>query len=132
MCFLVKWEKNGNNARLVRNVGIVDDDISFLKTEIKNLPKVECVIFRMMDLKGNILPSQNRDNFYINNTGISFCYKKKLFNENSLILLLSNYEDFEILNKMRQHGKKIIISQYITYYVRHEIIPPNMINIKLI
>lgn len=128
----------GNRAGDIRNFGIskantewvafLDDDdtispkyIKRFNEEIEFYKDVECVIFRMWN--GVLtLPSIHHNTFYIHRVGISFAMKKSLQER----FIASSTEDFDILNKMRNNKRKMIISPYINYFVRTS--PNELIN----
>lgn len=131
---------NKNSAGLVRNVGIeqvmtewvgfVDDDdvlspyyIHCLKDELINSLTVDCVIFRM--IYTHIMPLPRDTDFHRNFVGISFCYKTELFHQ-GFQFIPSSGEDYDLLNRFRDEGIKMIISSHITYKVRDYDIHPNM------
>jgi hypothetical protein len=122
-----------NHAGEVRNfamkmvttewVGFVDDDDAISKDyvekfeeEIKITPEAKCIIFRMKFKFGGaeVMPEPHHDNFYQNKVGISFAFKKDL----NLSFDPSSTEDFYLLSKIRNQKNKIIISPYVTYFVR--------------
>lgn len=137
-------EQGKSRAGLVRNIGLemvmneynkdcawigfVDDDdclspdyIDNLKSElnisqVSNFCKPEVIIFRMAYENGFVLPTQQDRNIILKKVGISFCinyniaYKYKF--ENHI------YEDFMYLKRLQNNGHKIIISEYVSYYVR--------------
>lgn len=137
-------QENGKSrAGLIRNIGIeivlkdykdcqwigfVDDDdclsayyIDNLKSElnidkVSNFCKPELIIFRMAYENGYVLPTPQDRNIILKKVGISFCinrtiaYKYKF--ENHI------YEDFIYLKKLQNNCHKIIISEYVSYYVR--------------
>ena len=125
-----------NSAGLVRNEGmkIVDtkwigflDDDDFISDDYvekfyqtikeNNHTGLDVLIFRMINCENLILPPLNTDNFNVSQVGISFVMTKKLF-DNGYIFTPSKIEDFELLDKIRNDKHKILISPYITYYVR--------------
>lgn len=106
-------------------IGFVDDDdtlgpdyIEKFEEEIKLNSDTQCIIFRMTTVhdKSGIFPKPQDKNFIKNNVGISFVMKKKL----NLLFEPSGTEDFTLLNKIREQGNKIVISPYVTYFVREE------------
>lgn len=126
-----KLGKDTNSAGLVRNYGIekadtkwigfVDDDDTLLphyvdsfKEEV-NRNDLDCIIFRMIFEK--IMPQGFDKTFYCNYVGISFCYKKELFND-GYQFIPSSGEDFNLLDRMRSNSKKMLMSDRITYKVR--------------
>jgi glycosyltransferase involved in cell wall biosynthesis len=135
-----KLGKDKNSAGLVRNIGIekiktdwigfVDDDdtlsayyVTRLKEELIRSHKLECVIFRM--IYTSIMPLPHQYDFFCNFVGISFCYKMDLFREGYKFVPGSG-EDYDLLNRLRNDDKKILISPYVTYKVRHCKIPANI------
>lgn len=131
----IKINKVGklNYAGYVRNygikevetewIGLLDDDdtisenyVEKFKEEINTNPDAKCIIFRMktnFDVD-KILPAQHHKNFIKNKVGISFAFKKDL----NLLFEPSATEDFDFLNRIRENNHKMIISPYITYFVR--------------
>lgn len=104
-------------------IGFVDDDdtlgpdyIERFEEEIRLNPDAQCIIFRMTTVhdKSGVFPKPQDKNFIKNNVGISFVMKKKL----NLLFEPSGTEDFTLLNKIREQGNKIVISPYVTYFVR--------------
>jgi hypothetical protein len=131
-----------NSAGLVRNIGIatidfltewigfVDDDdtlspyyINNLKTEIKITPDIELCIFRMIYENGFVLPGKYDRNLLRGKVGISFALKYDL----TLKYLFTNnpFEDFIYLKTIQTAGIKILISSFISYYVRCKYVPNN-------
>ena len=129
-----------NNAGLVRNIGIknvensewigfLDDDdyisndyITNLKNEI-SLNIFDICIFRMAYNNKLVLPTKNDKNIIRNKVGISFAVKKYITITN---LFINNpFEDFLYLKQLQNQKYKIIISSYISYFVRT---PPYIIN----
>ena len=138
-----------NNAGLIRNIGInyckntewigfLDDDdylsndyISSLKKEILINKDIEICIFRMAYSNGYILPSKYDKNIIMKKVGISFVVKKYVFNR----VKFSNYpfEDYLFLKDAQNKKYKIIISSFVTYFVRttptkYHIFPKVLIN----
>jgi glycosyltransferase involved in cell wall biosynthesis len=122
-----------NHAGNVRNIAISqadtdwvaflddDDTISnnyvdrFYEETIENTD-TKCIIFRMKTLfdPAGILPEPNHNTFFKCRVGISFAMKKDI----NLMFEPSHIEDFTLLNKIREKGHKMIISPYVTYFVR--------------
>jgi len=124
-----------NSAGLVRNIGIqsidfltewigfVDDDdtlspdyINNLRTEIEITPDIEVCIFRMIYENGYVLPGKYDRNLLRGKVGISFALKYDI----TLKYLFTNnpFEDFIYLKTLQKAGIKMLISSYISYYVR--------------
>jgi hypothetical protein len=136
---IVEIEKTGNiekkySSGQVRNIGFkhvkntewigfLDDDdclsnnyISRLKEEIKINNNIEVCIFRMGYENQFILPTFNDRNIIRNKVGISFTIKKYISDK---ILFENNpYEDFLYLKILQNNKYKILISSYVTYFVR--------------
>ena len=126
-----------NSSGLVRNYGInyinnnietewigfLDDDdtiskdyISRLKEEIEHNNHIEICIFRMCYSNGYILPSAIDKNIIRNKVGISFAIKSYISKDN----LFNNnpFEDYFYLKNLQSKKYKILISSYVTYFVR--------------
>ena len=133
---IIEIEQKGrdtNSAGDVRNyglkyvktkwVGFVDDDdiiapdyVESFYNEIKEYPNIDVLIFRMYDEPNNrIIPNINSDNFYVGDVGISFIIKTHIFEK--IQFTPSSVEDYEYLNKLRENNYRILISQYIKYYI---------------
>jgi len=135
---IIEIEKTGinNNAGLVRNIGIkyvnnsewigfLDDDdyisnnyITNLKTEIF-LNNIDVCIFRMGYENKCILPLKNDRNIYRNRVGISFAIKKYI--SNTVLFVNNPFEDYIFLKELQNKKYKILISSFVSYFVR---IPP--------
>ena len=90
----------------------------FYKELNDNKIDLDVIIFRMK-LNDRIIPKLDSDNFYICDVGISYIFKKEIFDK-GIIFLPSGAEDYVHLNEMREKGYKIMISPYIKYYVRSD------------
>lgn len=130
-----KLGQASNSAGLVRNegmklvntewIGFVDDDDTLSNTyvdkfyaEIEQTPDASTIIFRMLESDGKtVLPRPNHKDFYVNEVGISFAMKKSLFTE-GFSFIPSSTEDYALLDKIRSHKRKMVISPYCTYFVR--------------
>jgi hypothetical protein len=130
--------KNKSSAGLVRNygldyikkeniitewIGFLDDDdylssdyIDNLKKEINNNNYIEICIFRMAYENGYILPTKNDKNIILKHVGISFCFKYNVLKD---VLFQNNaFEDYLLLKTLQFKKYKIIISSYVTYFIR--------------
>ena len=125
-----------NNGGLVRNegikhantewIGFVDDDdilrptyVDLFNEELNNNTDADVIIFRMILPNGTILPPLNNYNdFKKCQVGISFCLKRSLFVDENFWFENSTTEDFDLLDKLRSAGKKIVMSDHVTYLVR--------------
>lgn len=137
---ILECEKKGvniNSAGEVRNYGISfvetkwiafldDDDIidhDYIETFYNEINlcndlhlDLDLLIFRMND-NGRIIPKLKTDNFYLCDVGISFILKKEIYDEGCKFTP-DGAEDFLYLDKIRELGKKMMISPYVKYYVR--------------
>ena len=122
-----------NYAGFVRNIGFkyvkdtewiafLDDDdyihemyITYLKKEINNCPTIDICLFRMIDIKLNIIPLKEDNQIIKNHCGISFAIRKKI--TKNIIFENNKCEDYIYLKKAEYYGYTIIISNYITYYM---------------
>ena len=130
-----KLGQGTNNAGLVRNYGItfadtewiafVDDDdnlsrryVDIFLEESSAYTLADIIIFRMEAYKDCILPKFSTETFYFEEVGISFAVKKKVFDEGH-IFIPSGREDFVYLDGARNKKYNIMISPYVTYFVRN-------------
>ena len=136
---VIEIEKCGNLekkncAGLVRNIGFkyikksewigfLDDDdylsnnyISKLKEEININNKVEVCVFRMGYENKCILPTANDRNIIRNKVGISFAIKKNI--SNNIFFNNNPFEDYIFLKELQKKKYKILISSYVSYFVR--------------
>jgi glycosyltransferase involved in cell wall biosynthesis len=137
---VLECEKKGvniNSAGEVRNYGMSfvetkwiafldDDDIidnDYIETFYNEINlcndlhlDLDLIIFRMND-NGRIIPKLKTDNFYLCDVGISFIFKKEIYDEGCKFTP-DGAEDFLYLDKIRKLGKRIMISPYVKYYVR--------------
>jgi hypothetical protein len=124
-------------AGLVRNVGIqnldvntkwvgfLDDDDTISSSYIDNIIKEEnlsnpdIIIYRMAYQNGYVLPTKFDKNIIRNKVGISFCLKthiaKNTYFENN------PYEDYIYLKNLEKLKYKIVISNYVTYFIKMNI-----------
>jgi len=131
-----KLGENINSAGNVRNYGIrfaktkwiafLDDDdeiandyIDIFYRELKILPDLDVLIFRMKQ-ENRIIPNLKIDNFYICDVGISFVMKKSIYDK-GLKFIPNSAEDFLYLDQIRNKKYKIVISPYIKYFVKGNI-----------
>jgi len=106
-------------------VGFVDDDdslnISYVSRVIehaKDYPMCDCIVFRMcFGDYVNKPPWIHSTNFYLNQTGISFAVKSRVFHTFHHYFTPSFVEDFLFLDKLRYLNFPILLSGYNTYYV---------------
>lgn len=133
---IIEIEKCGikNSAGFVRNegikkcentewIGFLDDDdtlsndyIEKLKLEINLNNKIDVCIFRMGYENGYILPTMYDKNINRNKVGISFAIKKNIIEY--ILFENSPYEDYFFLKKIQSQKYNILISSYVTYFVK--------------
>ena len=68
--------------------------------------------------EAGIMPALSTETFYFEHVGISFAVKKKVFDEGH-IFTPSKKEDFVYLDEARNKKYNIMISPYVTYFVRN-------------
>jgi glycosyltransferase involved in cell wall biosynthesis len=134
LCLTISKLGRRNNAGHVRNIGLqivdtpwvgfVDDDdiltddyVKRLQEEIAITPSADTIIFKMID-RGRIIPPLSFNRLEIGQVGISFAYKQSLIME-GFIFEPSDIEDYNLLKKMENAGKRIVFSPFVTYLVRH-------------
>jgi glycosyltransferase involved in cell wall biosynthesis len=129
----MKINKTGvsNHAGNVRNSGMelvdtewisfVDDDdtlsenyVKWLNEEIIQHPESDVILFRYQHTHGMVIPPFELNEIVLNNVGISFSMKKKLFND-GYKFVPSYCEDYELLSRI----KNVYISKHVAYFVRH-------------
>jgi len=130
-----KLGEGTNSAGLVRNYGItfadtewvafVDDDdnlsrryVDIFIEESNAYALTDIIIFRIEAYKDCILPKFTTETFYFEQVGISFAVKKKVFDEGH-VFIPSKKEDFVYLDEARNKKYNIMISPYVTYFVRN-------------
>ena len=82
---------------------------------------VEAVVFRMNGVYPDgphVFPSQEDVMFQKDRVGISFAIKRRLF-EAGLWFQPSGREDFTLLERIFHANTKMVISPYVTYYVKN-------------
>ena len=107
-------------------IGFLDDDdtvhpkyIDYLQEEININPINDVCIFRMMYPNGYFLPNMYHTKIKVKQFGISFAFKKELLNNDNFQNFNNHpYEDFIFLKTLEEKKYKIIISPYISYFVR--------------
>lgn len=122
-----------SSAGYVRNIGLkmaqtpwiafLDDDdtldphyINYFIKEITIVPDADVIIFRMLD-GDKIIPSLDCNKIIKNNIGISFVIRSTLI-QKGFLFKQSHIEDYLFLKELYDANKVIILSPYITYYVR--------------
>lgn len=130
-----KLGEGTNSAGLVRNYGItfadtewvvfVDDDdsiceryVEIIIAESSSYTLADIIIFRMKTPCHCILPNLSTDTFYSCQVGISFAVKKKVFDEGHVFIPHPG-EDFNYLNEAINKKYNIMISPFVTYFVRN-------------
>ena len=131
-----KLGKDINSAGLVRNAAIryvetewiafVDDDDTLAHNYVETFyqesatePAVDVIIFRMTHY-GGIVPNLSTDDFYMGSVGISFAMRLHIF-QAGIEFIPDGYEDYDILNRIREKKYKMMISPFVRYFVRQQI-----------
>lgn len=124
----------------------VDDDdvlspdyVARLVEEVRLNPLVQSIIFRMCrafptETDRQALPLKEHDTFHVGAVGISFAIRGQLF-QSGFVFQPSPLEDFELLERVKNSHTKMVISPYVTYYVKgvrpldvNEVYPRHYIN----
>jgi hypothetical protein len=133
---------NKNHAGRVRNyafpyvkthwIGFVDDDdtlspyyIDYLEKEIEIAnQEVDVIIFRMIYKDMNFLPPEYQNDIQKTQVGISFCFRTSLIEKfPQLKFQNDSFEDYLFLQQCKDLHCKIIISPFISYYVKSTYFP---------
>jgi glycosyltransferase involved in cell wall biosynthesis len=106
-------------------IGFLDDDdylssdyITKLKKEIEMNEDIEVCIFRMGYKNKYIIPTKDDKNINRFRVGISFAVKKYITEKVSFTN--NPFEDFIYLKNIQYKKYKMVISSYVTYFVRTE------------
>ena len=107
-------------------IGFLDDDdylsddyICKLKEEININKNIEVCIFRMGFENKCILPFSSDKNIIRKHVGISFCFKQFIaINDIEIKFKNIPYEDFIFLKLLQSKKYKILISSFVTYFVK--------------
>ena len=129
----VTGEQRSNGAGNVRNYGIrkcttewiafLDDDDTLAHTYLETFynelnvtynPSV--VLFRMRHPEHGVVPNPSSVTLELYQVGISFLVKRKIFKE-GIIFVPSHIEDFNLIDRIRAEGYKIVMSPYVKYFV---------------
>ena len=130
----VKSDGAHGRAGRVRNYGIdarssgpwiafVDDDDVLHPEYVETLQQTvnggspDVVIFRMQYADGTVLPPPGATDFTKNNVGISFAYRKPLFDAGFQFAGNSETEDFDLLDKLRRAKRRIVMHPSVRYFV---------------
>ena len=136
---IIKIHKKGiiekkNCAGFVRNygmalakntewIGFLDDDdylapnyIEKLREEIDLNNEMDICIFRMAYKNKCVLPSKYDKNIIRTKVGISFTLKKSVADQ--ILFHNSPFEDFMYLKDAQNKKFKIVISSYVTYFIK--------------
>jgi glycosyltransferase involved in cell wall biosynthesis len=97
-----------------------DDYVECFHDELRRCPSVEAILFRMQFKNGMVLPSYSTRQLRKKQFGISFCFQMK---EDELYFINDPFEDYIFLKCLEYKKYKIVISPYITYYVRFTSLP---------
>ena len=84
--------------------------------ELANVYKPDLILFRMRHQEYGVLPKTNSVNIIQYESGISFALKRKIFND-GLWFNSSYAEDFDLLDRIKNAGYKIVMSPYVKYFV---------------
>ncbi len=136
-----KTGSSSNHAGKVRNyafshvrtpwIGFVDDDdtispyyINYLNQELEINEDVEVIVFRMIYKDMRVLPAEYQNDIQKMQVGISFCLRTSLLKKfPQLKFENDSFEDFLFLQQCKELHCKIVISPFISYYVKSSYFP---------
>lgn len=130
--FIVGYDDGEKGPGIVRNeliakvetpwVSFVDDDdtiitdyVDRLQEEIIKTPYADLIHFRQYFLRGQIIPAWPSVEW--GNIGIAFSVRREIALQ--FPFEQEPFEDFEFVKRIKDAGKVVIFSQYLTYRVRH-------------
>lgn len=130
---IINSDHTHGSAGYVRNIGLkiaqtpwisfLDDDdtispkyIEYFMQEIAIVPDADVILFRMLD-GDKIIPSFDCNKIIKNNIGISFAIRSSIIKD-GFLFKQSQIEDYLFLKEICDKNKVIVLSPYITYYVR--------------
>jgi glycosyltransferase involved in cell wall biosynthesis len=109
-------------------IGFVDDDDTLIPEYIERLlnhareyPSAQLVLFRMCNFfwEGTrVIPALTVDRLILNDAGISFAFRRRLFQDLHYKLVPCNVEDFQFLEHLYNDHIPILLSEWCTYKVR--------------
>jgi glycosyltransferase involved in cell wall biosynthesis len=111
-------------------IGFVDDDdtlrpeyIERLLNHVKEYPKAQLVLFRMCNYFADknitrVIPELSAKSLVAGDAGISFAFRRRLFQDLHYKLIPSNLEDFLFLDRLYNDHIPILLSEWCTYKVR--------------
>jgi glycosyltransferase involved in cell wall biosynthesis len=111
-------------------IGFVDDDdtlrpeyIDRLLNHAKEYPFAQLVLFRMCNYFPEkditrMIPDLSAEKLILNDAGISFAFRRRLFHDLHYKLIPSNLEDFLFLDRLYNDHIPILLSEWCTYKVR--------------
>jgi hypothetical protein len=108
-------------------IGFLDDDdiisndyIIKLKKEIEFNSKIDVCLFRMAYPNGCILPNRDLKNIKIGRVGISFAIRRNIYISDKIRFNNCLCEDYFFLKDLENKKYKIVISSYVTYFIKNE------------
>ena len=128
------------SAGLLRNVAIksvrgrwicfVDDDDHLGNRYIEHLaehahdPRLDVVIFRMIDPRLGVLPDPQKPRFEVGHVGISYAVRSRWLKDKGFKFVQESrmqrfHEDWLLLAALKEADAKILISPHIDYYVKN-------------
>jgi glycosyltransferase involved in cell wall biosynthesis len=111
-------------------IGFVDDDdtlrpeyIEHLLNHAKEYPSAQLVLFRMCNYFPDrditrVIPALTVESIILNDAGISFAFRRRIFQDLHYKLIPSNAEDFLFLERLYNERMPILLSEWCTYKVR--------------
>jgi hypothetical protein len=110
-------------------VAFLDDDdilstdyIECFYHELELCPSLDVILFRMQFKNGMVLPPYSVRKLQKKQFGISFCFRMK----ENMFFINDPFEDYIFMKCMEYKRYKMVISPFITYYVRFTTLPENV------
>jgi hypothetical protein len=111
-------------------IGFVDEDdtlrpdyIEHLLNHVKEYPSAQLVLFRMCNYFADqditrVIPALSSESIVAGDAGISFAFRRRLFQDLHYKLTPSNVEDYLFLERLYNDHIPILLSEWCTYQVR--------------
>jgi glycosyltransferase involved in cell wall biosynthesis len=111
-------------------IGFVDDDdtlrpeyIERLLNHAKEYPLSQLVLFRMCHFNADknitrVIPALTATSLVVEDAGISFAFRRRIFQDLHYKMIPSNLEDYHFLDRLYNDHIPILLSEWCTYKVR--------------
>ena len=96
---------------------VVENYLDMFEEELRATPNLDVVLFRIK-YHDKIIPQFDNVDFFPGNIGIAAIMRASLCHDESFYFMPGGDEDLRLFSKLREAGKRIVISPYVGYYVR--------------